>query len=102
MVTCRPNQLAMPTSLYVLRNRVTAAVSQHKDLHRALDAVGREIGTHETWVIFELEAPRLRNPRRVAEGHGQVWRPAGASAQELLDVCGAAEVCEAAVLEGAS
>ena len=52
--------------------------------------------------IFELEAPRLRNPRRVAEGHGQVWRPAGASAQELLDVCGAAEVCEAAVLEGAS
>jgi hypothetical protein len=88
----------MTTSLYVLRNRATATVSQHKDLYRALDAVGREIGRYDAWVILEMEAPRLRNARRVAEGRGQAWRPAGATAQELLDVCGAAEVCQAAVL----
>ena len=79
---------------YILRNDATWTASVHSALDYALDAVRREIGPHDRWVIFELERSRFQHARRVTEGCGQVRRPASATAEALLDVCGAAEVCE--------
>jgi hypothetical protein len=61
-----------------------------------LDAVDREIGPHDPWVIFELERSRFQHARRVTEGRGQRRRPALTTSHDLLDVCGAAEVYEEA------
>jgi len=86
----------MKNLVYILRNDATWTVSMHRDLNCALDAVGREIGPHDRWVIFELERSTIEHARRVTEGRGRLRSADGATEDELLDVCGAAEVCEEA------
>ena len=65
----------MHTSLYVLRNRATAAVFRHDTLDEALAALNFEVGERDLWVLFELN--RLGAARRVAEGQGHIKRPRG-------------------------
>ena len=71
----------MNTSLYVLRNDATATASRHTDLDQALDAINREIGVDDPWVIFELDRAHVGATRRIAEGRGHIKRPAATPSQ---------------------
>ena len=78
--------MAMDTPLYVLRNDATAAASRYTDLDDALDAINKEIGMHDPWVVFELDRVRVGASRRVAEGRGHIRRPAASPAKDVDDV----------------
>jgi hypothetical protein len=70
----------MDTSLYVLRNDATETASRHANLDHALDAINKEVGADDPWVIFELDRARVAARRRVAEGRGHINRPATSTA----------------------
>jgi len=70
----------MDSSLYVIRNDATATAFRHDSLDDALEALNREIGECDLWVLFELD--RVGAARRVAEGRGHIKRLRAPSAQE--------------------
>ena len=70
----------MDASLYVLRNDTTSAATRHETLDQALDAINKQIGADDPWVIFELDRARVGARRRVAEGRGHITRPATSAA----------------------
>jgi len=55
----------MDSSLYILRNRATAAVFRHDTLDDALAALNFEVGERDLWVLFELigSAPLVASRR---------------------------------------
>ena len=60
----------MDSSLYILRNRATAAAFRHGTLEEALAALNFEVGERDLWVLFELD--RVSAARRVVEGQGHI------------------------------
>ena len=64
----------MNTCLYLLRNEATALAFRHDTLDDALAALNYEVGAHDMWVLFELDAAGV-GARRVAEGQGRIKCP---------------------------